>query len=72
MGTRIASETCRQRRGLVCDSHAYMSTAFLKLAFHRYANGCITVDQLSDHIGVKVGKIGRFEEVFLRSLGQPA
>ena len=49
-----------------------MSTAFLKLAFHRYANGCITVDQLSDHIGVKVGKIGRFEEVFLRSLGQQA
>ena len=52
--------------------NAYMSTAFLKLAFRRYANGRITVDQLSDHIGVKVGKIGRFEEVFLRSLGQPA
>lgn len=51
---------------------AYMSTAFLKLAFHRYANGCITVDQLSDYIGVKVAKIGRFEEVFLRGFGQPA
>ena len=50
----------------------YMSTAFLKLAFHRYANGRITVDQLSDHIGVKVARTGRFEEVFLRSLGQPA
>ena len=52
--------------------NAYMSAAFLKLAFHRYANGRITVDQLSDHIGVKVDKIERFEEVFLRSLGQPA
>ena len=51
---------------------AYMSTAFLKLAFHRYANGRITVDQLADHIGVKAANIGRFEEVFLRSLGQPA
>lgn len=43
-----------------------------KLAFHRYAIGRITVDQLSDHIGVKAANIGCFEEVFLRGSGQPA
>ena len=54
------------------NHNAYMSAAFLKLAFHRYARGRITVDQLSDHIGVKVANLGRFEEVFLYSLGKPA
>ena len=54
------------------NHNTYMSAAFLKLAFHRYARGRITVDQLSDYIGVKVANLGRFEEVFLRSLGRPA
>ena len=49
-----------------------MSTAFLKLAFHRYAHGRITVDQLSDHIGVKAKNIERFEKTFLRSLAASA
>lgn len=54
------------------NHNAYMSAAFLKLAFHRYARGRITADQLSDYIGVKAANLGRFEEVFLRSLGKPA
>ena len=52
--------------------NAYMSAAFLKLAFHKYAHGGITVDQLSDYIGVKVANLERFEDTFLRSLGKAA
>ena len=52
--------------------NTYLSAAFLKLAFHRYAHGRLTVDQLSDHIGVKAKNIERFEETFLRSLAASA
>jgi Zn-dependent peptidase ImmA (M78 family) len=50
---------------------AYLGTKYLNVAFHNYYSGRITVDQLADHLGVKVSSIAGLEGEVLRRKSLP-
>ena len=50
--------------------NTYRSRAFLELAFRKYYRHQITIDQLSEHIDIKIKNIEKFESTFLKSIGE--
>ncbi len=72
--TEWASSMSTQEGGTGGDYYlnikTYLSDTFVNLAFQRYYHREITVDELSEYIGVKTKNLEKFETTFLRDSGK--
>jgi Zn-dependent peptidase ImmA (M78 family) len=48
---------------------SYLSDTYTRLAFHRYYQGSISIEDLARHLGMKIGNVSSFEQAVLQKAG---